>query len=92
MAALGGPRLCRLEIALGRGERCPEGACPFLGGDTPVGGHCAIEELDLAGRPDLAGLLVRIRGQLETAETRAEEDEARLELYRLLETGDADGG
>lgn len=92
MAGSSKPRLCRLQVALGQVERCPEAACPFWDRGVPFGGRCAIEELDLAGRPEVAEWLLRIRGLLETAETREEEDQARLELYRLLATGDADGG
>lgn len=86
------PRLCRLHRELGRVETCPGPACPFWDRGAPFGGGCALEELDLAGRPEVAEWLLRIRGQLETAETREEEDQTRDELYRLLSTGDADGG
>jgi hypothetical protein len=86
------PRLCRLKSAVGQVEICPEGGCPFWEPDVPFGARCAIDELDLAARPELAEWLLGIRGKLELAETRAAEDEARRDLYRLLETGDADGG
>ncbi len=92
MAASEQPLTCRLQSALGRVETCPGAACAFWDRDTRLGGHCAIDELDLAGRPDLAEWLLRLRTQFDAAETHDEEDEAREELYRLLATDDADGG
>jgi hypothetical protein len=62
--------LCRLNEALAVAEECPEEACPFWepgGGVLP--GRCAFERLDLVGRCDLAGLLLRIRAGLDTAES-----------------------
>jgi hypothetical protein len=92
MAALEEPIRCKLLSAVGRVEACPGPRCAFWDRDVLLGGRCALEELDLSERPDLASLLLRIRGQLESAETREDEDEARQETYRLLATGDADGG
>ena len=86
------PRRCRLHGALGRAEACPEAACPFWDPRADADGGCAVGEVDLVGRPDLAEWLLRIRSELETAASRDDEDRARTGLYRLLETGDADGG
>jgi hypothetical protein len=85
--------LCKLQYALGRVERCPEDACPFWEpGGAALAGRCAIERLDLAGRTDVAEWLIRVRKRLETAKSKDEEKEARSLFYRLLNTGDPDGG
>jgi hypothetical protein len=85
--------LCKLQYALGRVERCPEDRCPFWEpGGAALAGRCAIERLDLAERPEVADWLIRLRRQLETAKSKGEESEARSLFYRLLNTGDADGG
>jgi hypothetical protein len=86
-------RLCRLQDAVGRVETCPEDACPFWEpGGTALEGRCAVERLDLAHRPEVADWLLRIRKQLERAGNRDEEQQARRLFYRLLNTGDIDGG
>ena len=86
-------KLCRIQYTLGRVEECPEDACPFWEpGGAALEGRCAAGRLDLADRPEVAEWLLRIRKQLESAGTREEEDEARRLFYRLLSTGDADGG
>jgi hypothetical protein len=92
MAGSHEPRLCRLEEALGQAEQCPGAACPFWDRAVPFGGRCAVEELDLRGRPEIAEWLLGIRTQLETVGRLEDQDASRRELYRLLETGDADGG
>jgi hypothetical protein len=86
-------KLCKLQYALGRVERCPEGGCPFWEpGGAVLGGRCAIERLDLADRPEVADWLIRVRRRLETAKSADDEKDARSLFYRLLNTGDADGG
>jgi hypothetical protein len=92
MSDLPAPPFCPLEGVVGHAEVCPGAACPFWDEAIPPAGRCAVTELDLAGRPEIAAWLLRIRDQLETARTRLDRDEAREELYRLLATGDADGG
>ncbi len=87
------PRLCKLQYAVGRVEECPESACPFWDpGGAVLEGRCAVDRLDLVGRPDVADWLVRIRKRLESPTTDADAEEARRLFYRLLNTGDADGG
>jgi hypothetical protein len=91
--AMPNPKLCQLQYTVGRVEDCPEGACPFWEpGGAALQGRCAVEDLDLSGRPEVAAWLLRIRKQLEAADTREEEEQARHLFYQLLNTGDADGG
>jgi hypothetical protein len=78
-------RLCRLHLTLGRGEQCPEGACPFWeegGAVLPAG--CGLERLGIeAEQPDLAEYLLDLRAQLECARDREERERAR-ETFALL--------
>ena len=84
------PRLCRLNETLGVAEECPEAACPFWEpGGAVLAGRCAFEGLDLAGRRDLAGYLLRIREGLHSAETGAKR-EARSLFFRRLNEGRGD--
>jgi hypothetical protein len=92
MADSSEPWLCRLQSALGRVESCPRDACPFWDPAEGLGGGCAVADLDVAANPEVAELLLGIRGQLEAVQTFDEERQTRDELYRLLSTGDADGG
>ena len=86
-------KFCKLQSAVGRVEECSEGACPFWEpGGAVLPGRCAVERLDLVGRPDVVRWLLRIRKRLEHAATTDEQEESRRLFYRLLETGDADGG
>jgi hypothetical protein len=85
-------RLCRVRYAVGHEEACPEAGCPFWEpGGAALDGRCAVERLDLDGRPRLAAWLQQIRKELASTSVRDVED-ARRRLYRLLDTGDADGG
>lgn len=91
------PRLCRLKAELGHAETCPEGRCAFWEpGGAVLDGRCALEGIDLTGRRDVAAWLLRVRRQLEAVGAgeipRAREERARRVLYRLLGTGNADGG
>jgi len=86
-------KLCNLQYVVGRVEECAESACPFWEpGGAALPGRCAVERLDLAGRPEVAHWLLRIRKQLELGVTEGEQQDARRLFYRLLKTGDADGG
>jgi hypothetical protein len=76
-----GVRLCTLEYAAGRIEICPGAACPFWEEGRAV---CGIERLGLDRRVDLAGGLLEVRGRLERAGSRREEDEARSLFDRLV--------
>ena len=83
-------RLCVLEQAA-RGEAtvCPESECPFWEpGGAVLAGRCALDEVDLAGRADVARELLCVRERLRTL--RADEREKHLLLLyrRLLKTSD----
>jgi len=85
--------LCKLQYAVGRVEECPQGACPFWEpGGAALPGRCALERVDLTSRPEVAHLLLGLRKRLELGEAAAEQEEARRLFYRLLNTGDSDGG
>lgn len=77
--------LCRIKIAVGEVEPCPEGACPFwVHGGAVVGAGCGIERLQIdVTRPDLAGYLARLRTQLEAARD-AEERRAARQAFAAL--------
>jgi hypothetical protein len=86
-------RLCQIAVVIGSGEACGEGRCPFWEpGGAALDGRCAVERLDLDGRPEVAAWWLGVRERLECASTAAESERARSELYALLDTGDADGG
>lgn len=68
-------RFCPLDAHGGRKRACSELGCPFWQpGGAVVHGRCAFERLDLAGRPEVAVELLRIREQLSSVST---EDERR---------------
>lgn len=83
-------RLCVLEeVARGEAAACPEAECPFWEpGGAVLAGRCALDEVDLAGRGDVARELLCVRDRLRTLN--AEDRERRLLLLyrRLLKTGD----
>jgi hypothetical protein len=76
---------CRLEQAVGRGHACPESGCAFWEpGGAVLAGRCAFEQVDLAGRPEIAAELLQIRAILELAESGETDQRARRRFYRLL--------
>jgi hypothetical protein len=78
-------RLCTLEVAVGRREACPEGACPFWEpGGAALDGRCAFEELDVAADAALAGWLLEIRERLASAESTVAADAAHSLFSHLL--------
>jgi hypothetical protein len=78
-------RLCSLEEAVGRTVPCGEGACAFWEpGGAVLHGRCAFERLDLRGREELAGELLRIKALLESADSAQAEQAARHLYHRLL--------
>ncbi len=80
------PRLCRLHVTLGRIEACPEEACAFWEpGGVVLDGRCAFEQIDIAGRPELAPFLLDLRNTLESACTPEQVREARGRYERWLE-------
>jgi len=78
-------RPCALEHAAGHGGSCPESGCPFWEpGGAVLAGRCAFERLDLAGRPEVAEELLRIRALLESPAPAETEREARHLFHQLL--------
>ena len=79
------PRFCSLQLTLGVTEACTEARCPFWedgGAVLPEG--CAVERLDLAREPQLAGYLMDVRRGLETARDREHASAARREFAQRL--------
>jgi hypothetical protein len=68
--------LCRIKIALGEVEQCPQGACPFWEhGGAVIESGCGLERLSLdLDRSDVARHFVELRHALERAR---DEDERR---------------
>jgi hypothetical protein len=78
-----GPRLCRLEQAVGVDAACPEDACPFWEpGGAVLAGRCAVEGIDFSRDPGVATWLLAIRKRLEESVTPGED--VSHELRRLL--------
>jgi hypothetical protein len=72
--------LCTIEmIAHGHAERCPGDACPFW----EDGCALARIETELDSRPEVAQLLLDLRGELERGRT-VEVDEARARFAHIL--------
>jgi hypothetical protein len=72
--------LCTIEmIATGHGERCPGEGCAFWDGGCAL----ARVEDELEGRPELARLLLDLRGRLERGHE-VELEEARATLAHIL--------
>jgi hypothetical protein len=85
------PRPCRIEQQLGRREICPGEACAFWDpGEAGRGSGCPFDELDLAGRADLAQWLHDLRSQLEEF-GRADTAETRRQLHERINASQ-DGG
>ena len=75
--------LCMIElIARDRAQRCPGEACAYWEKGCVLGEI----EADLDGRPDVAELLLRVRGELEDAQRQDLED-ARALFHRRLSSG-----
>lgn len=75
---------CPLDAVAGRKRACPELGCPFWEpGGAVVRGRCAFERLDLAGRPQLAAELLRIREQLSSVSA-ADERRGWARYHHLL--------
>ena len=83
-------RHCRLQYAAGRVEACPEEPCPFWEqGGAVLAARCAVEQVDLTARPELASWLLGLRADLETPRSSVESDRVRRLFYRLRD-GDPD--
>ena len=79
------PGMCRMKESLGEVEPCPGDRCPFW-----EGGSCAFEQLDLRGRPELAGFLLHLRGEIESIREADVERAARRLFYYRLNAGRSD--
>jgi hypothetical protein len=78
-------RLCTLEVAVGKVEVCPEGACAFWEpGGAVVGGRCAFEQLDVTADASLSAWLLEIRERLASDGSTAAADEAHSLFCHLL--------
>jgi hypothetical protein len=81
--------MCRIELALGRRERCPGRACPFwVTGAEARQDHCSLDGLDLAGRGALAEWLGELRAELAGPDGGV--SEARRRFYDRLNAGRGD--
>ena len=79
------PRLCSLEVAVGRAGACPEDACPFWEpGGAALGGRCAFEQLGVTPEAGPAAWLLEIRGRLEAASSAEDERALRAAFHHLL--------
>jgi len=76
---------CRMKDSLGEPEPCPGDRCAFW-----EGGSCAFQSLDLRGRPQLAGLLLELRGELESVKEADDARAARRRFFRRLNAGSSD--
>jgi hypothetical protein len=77
---------CRITLAIGEVEECPQGACAFWEhGGAVIESACALERLQIdVRRPDLAAYLVELRGALEAARDAREREAARAAFAELV--------
>jgi hypothetical protein len=76
---------CQLEHIGDRSAPCPEAGCPIWEpGGAVLEGRCAFERLDLAGCPEIAAELLRVRRLLESAVSEEEGRYARHLFHRAL--------
>lgn len=78
-------RICRLKEILAQPERCPGELCAFW-----EGGSCALERIDLRDRPELAGFLLDLRGELESFRDAEDASAARRRFFQRLNAGPSD--
>jgi hypothetical protein len=84
-------RLCRLHYAAGRIEACPGERCGLWEpGGVVLEGRCALDRVDLIGRPAFVDWLLQLREAMESPGTDLEKREVRNRFYRLLNDGDDD--
>jgi hypothetical protein len=77
--------ICRMKESLGTTEQCPGAQCPFWEQDG-----CGFEELDFRGRPELAGFLLDLRGNLESVRDAEGRSATRSRFFARLNAGQAD--
>jgi hypothetical protein len=76
---------CRMNESLGEIESCPGALCPFW-----EEGSCAFRSLEFRGQPELAGYLLQLRGELESARAREDANAARRLFFHRLNAGRSD--
>jgi hypothetical protein len=77
--------VCRMKESLGEIEPCPGGLCPFW-----EDGGCSLEHVDLRGRPELAGFLLALRGELESVRAKQVAGASRRLFFQRLNAGRSD--
>ena len=77
--------ICRMKESLGRIEQCPGVLCPFWEHD-----RCRLDRLDFRGRPELAGFLTDLRGELESVRAEEKAGAARSRFFARLNAGRSD--
>ena len=77
---------CRIKLAIGEADECPQGACAFWEhGGAVIESGCALERLQIdVRRPDLAAYLVELRSALEAARDAREREAARAAFAELV--------
>jgi hypothetical protein len=84
-ASADGPRLCRLEQAVGVDTPCPEDSCAFWEpGGAVLQGRCAVEGVDFGRDCDLALWLLAIRDRLAAHAPPAAREDGGHEFRRSL--------
>lgn len=76
---------CRIKESLGGLEPCPGNRCLFW-----EDGGCAFQQLDLRGRPELAGFLLNLRSEIESTEEADDAEAARRLFFHRLNAGRSD--
>ena len=82
--------LCALHVATGSREDCPGNTCAFWEeGGAVVDSGCAFERVrfELDGRPDVARWLLKLRYELENAQSAEEARRIRTDLSGVLPPG-----
>jgi hypothetical protein len=77
--------ICRMKESLGEPEACPGDLCPFW-----EGSHCALDRVDFRDRPELAGFLLELRNELDSAKVAEDAGAARRHFFERLNAGHCD--
>jgi hypothetical protein len=78
-------RICCVEESFGEIEECPGAPCPFWEHQG-----CGLERIDFRGRPELAGFLTELRGELEAIRGAEAADTERSRFFARLNAGHSD--
>ena len=90
MSAMNGQMLCALHLTTGNREECPASACAFWEeGGAVVESGCVFERVrfELDGRPDVARWLLKLRYDLQNAQSAEETRRIRSSLNEVLPPG-----